>query len=148
MNDDFDAVFGGGGRGWAQRVSEPRPAAPDPEPVFDSSAKAEAYKPYGFAPTEDLESCDITWWLAGDVPQGQEIQYRFLVRIAYVGDEQLNLMMTDCIISIEGQHLRDLRKRLTRGKVTFIRAYNARLWPKPPEGEPIVEKISILYPGE
>jgi hypothetical protein len=107
-----------------------------------------SYKAYGHTPTNELETCDVTWWLTGQIPQGQEIQYRFLVRVGYIGDDQLHLMLTDAIIAIKGKNLRDLRKRLMRQRVTFIQAFNPGIWPRPPEGEPLIEKIRILYPGE
>ncbi len=143
MSNDFDDVFQNRG-GWAQRVSEPRV---QPEAV-EQRPEPGAYRAFGYTPTDDLETCDIAWWLGGDTPQGQEIQYRFLVRVGYFGDECLQLMLTDAMIVIEGKNLRELRKRLTRAKVTFIQAFNPRIWPKPPEGEAIVEKVSLLYPGE
>ncbi len=144
MSREFDDVFQRPGGGWAQRFSDARPNAPDGEQVAGSGP----YKPYGYTPMNELDTCDIAWWLGGDTPQGQEISYRFLIRVAYFGDDQLHLMLSDCIIALEGKHLRDLRKRLTHGRVTFIQAFNSRFWPRPPESEPIIEKISILYPGE
>jgi hypothetical protein len=149
MSGDFDELFQRRNGGWAERAGGARPTpqepAADPAPVPEEGA----YRAYGYTPTDDLETCDIAWWLAGDVPQGQEIQYRFLVRIGYLGDDQLHLMMTDCIIAIEGKNLHELRKRLARRKVTFIQAYNSQIWAERPVAkEPIIERIAILYPGE
>lgn len=143
MSNDFDEVFQNRGR-WADRVSEPRMQPEAAEPAAETGA----YRAFGYTPTDDLETCDIAWWLGGDTPQGQEIQYRFLVRVGYFGDDCLHLMLTDAMIVIEGKNLRELRKRLTRGKVTFIQAFNPRVWSKPPEGEAIVEKVTLLFPGE
>lgn len=145
MTSDFDDVFQPA-TGWAERVAEPPRAI-----EADGSAPAPAdgsYRAFGFAPKDDMETCDIAWWLPGNIIQGQEIQYRFLIRIAYVGDDHLTLMLSDCIIDIEGKNLRDLRKRLARRRVTYIQAYNPFAWPKPPTNEPIIEKIQVLYPGE
>ena len=145
MTGDFDETFQRPGGGWANRVAEPRVAPPEGEQVVGTGP----YKPYGYAPTDDLETCDIAWWLKGQIPQGQEIQYRFLVRVAYIGDDVLQLMMTDCIITIEGRNLRDLRKRLTRRRVTFIQAFHPVVWPaEPVASEPFIGQITIQYPGE
>jgi hypothetical protein len=146
MSGDFDEMFQSkAGGSWAHRVAEPQVDAPD---EGEQAVGSGPYKPYGFTPSQDLETCDITWWLKGQIPRGQEIQYRFLVRVGYLGDEDLQLMLTDCIIHIEGKNLRDLRKRLTRRRVTFIQAFNPTVWPQlPPEGEPLIERISILYPS-
>lgn len=146
MSRNYDDVFHRPNGGWTQRVGEP-PAAPAPDEPARSTEDGQ-YRPFGITPTDDLETCDIAWWLGHDTPQGQEVQYRFMIRTAYVGDEQINLMLTDAIISIEGRHLRELRKRLSRRKVTFIQAFNPRLWPQPGPDQPLIERISILYPGE
>ena len=149
MSGSFDDMFQRNGGGWAGRVQEPRGAVQDP-----SEARAEQvigsgpYKPYGYTPADDLETCDVSWWLKGQIPQGQEIQYRFLVRVGYLGDDQLHLMLTDCVLHLEGRNLTDLRKRLARRRVTFIRAFNPALWPAPQPDEPLIERIALLYPGE
>lgn len=146
MSRSYDDVFNRPNGGWTQRVGEPPATPPRDEPA--RSTDDGLYRPYGVTPTDDLETCDIAWWLGNDTPQGQEVQYRFIVRIGYVGDDQINLMLTDAIISIEGRNLRELRKRLSRRKVTFVQAFNAKLWPQPGMGEPVIERIEILYPGE
>jgi hypothetical protein len=145
MSDDFDAIFQHPKGAWAQRVADPRPA---PEEAESAATVDAPYRAYGFTPADDLDTCDIGWWLTGDVPQGQAIQYRFLVRVGYIGDDQIHLMLTDAIIAIEGKHLHDLRKRLARGRVTFVQAFNPKIWSAPAEGEPVVTKVSVLYPGE
>lgn len=146
MSRSYDDVFHRPNGGWTQRVGEAPPVTSPDEPA--RSTEDGLYRPYGVTQTDDLETCDIAWWLGHDTPQGQEVQYRFIVRIGYVGDDQINLMLTDAIISIEGRHLRELRKRLSRRKVTFIQAFNAKLWPQPGAGEPVIERIEIHYPGE
>lgn len=146
MSRNYDDMFHRPNAGWTQRVGEPTEAVED-EPA--RSTEDGLYRPYGVTPTDDLDSCDIAWWLGHDTPQGQDVQYRFIVRIGYVGEEQINLFLTDAIISIEGRNLTELRKRLRRRKVTFIQAFNPKRWPiLPPPNEPLVQKISIHYPGE
>jgi len=143
MSHDFDDIYQRRPASWAARV-DPAPPA-DGEQVMGSTE----YKPYRYTPTVDLETCEIAWWLKGQIPQGQVLQYRFLVRLGYLGDDQLDLMMTDCIIHIQGRNLRDLWKRLARRRVTLIQAYHPNIWPlRPPADEPIIESVTILYPGE
>jgi hypothetical protein len=56
--------------------------------------------------------------------------------------------LPDCIVVIDGKHLRDLRKKLARRQCTFIQQYSARVWPNAkPQGEAIVEKIEVLRPN-
>lgn len=148
MSGSYDEFLRQSPGGWAQRVGgDGRPADPPPSEMARSTEDGR-YRAYGVTPTDELEGCDIGWWLGHDTPQGQEVQYRFVVRIGYVGDEQITLFLTDAMIVIEGRHLRDLRKRLSRRRVTFIQAFHPGFWPKPSEGEPVVEKVRILYPGE
>lgn len=144
MTTDYDHAFQPAGPGWSQRIGDAHRTATEPS----RSTEDGRYRAYGITSTDDLDTCDIAWWLGNDTPQGQDVQYRFIVRIGYVGDEQINLMLTDAIITIEGKNLRDLRKRLSRRRVSFIQAFNAGVWQRPPHSEPLVERISILYPGE
>ncbi|MDO9223600.1 MAG: hypothetical protein Q7U20_07800 [Caulobacter sp.] len=144
MSHDFDEMFQRANGTWTQRVSDPRPNAPEGEQAAGSGL----YKPYGYTPADDLETCEIAWWLPDGTIQGQEVQYRFLIRLHYVGNDQLTLFLTDCVITLEGRNLRDLRKRLARRRVTFIQAFHPKVWPNPPEGDPLIARIGVLYPGE
>jgi hypothetical protein len=144
MSNGFEDFLQQPSSTWAQRTAAPRPAANEAEAVGSG-----AYKAYGFTPTDDLETCDVAWWLNGAVPQGQTFQYRFLVRIGYLGDDELHLMLTDCVLHIVGKGLRDLRAKLARRKVTFVQTYHPTIWPvQPPPNEPIVERVQLWFPGE
>ncbi|MDO8381015.1 hypothetical protein [Phenylobacterium sp.] len=151
MTDDFDKVFG---------------ARPTPRPSFtdrlareqglpdgmpkEGVAGSGPYKPYGFLPTGNVgEHCEVRSWVAGtETAEGISFPYRFLMHTRFVGEEQLRLFLPDCIVVIDGKGLRELREKLGRQIVTFIQQWNPRVWPAPPVGEPIVERIEILRPVE
>jgi len=148
--NDFDNVFGSAARptSFAQRVGKAEPAAPGDEAKVATIGSG-AYKPYGFLPTGTInETCEVVRWIEGtEIPEGLEFQYRFLMQVGFVGEEQLKLFLPDCIVVIEGQHLRDLRQKLARRQTTFVQQYSARVWPNArPQGEPIVESIDIVRP--
>jgi len=93
------------------------------------------------------EACDVQRWLDGtETPEGIEFQYRFLMQVGYVGEEQVKLFLPDCIVVLEGQRLRELRKKLARRMVWFIQQYNPRIWPAPAKGECVIERIEVLRP--
>ncbi len=150
-DDDFDRVFGGRSANmpsFAQRVGRPTPdpiIAPTIDPK-ESLVGSGPYKPYGFMPTANIgETCDIQRWLEGtEIAEGIEFQYRFLMQIGYVGEEQIKLFLPDCVVLIEGRHLRDLRKKLARRQVTFIQQFNARVWPGIAQTDPVVAGIEII----
>lgn len=161
-NDDYDRVFGGRTHqnlSFADRFARPTPPpsapspAPAPTPAVDpkeSLAGSGDYKPYGYLPTANVgETCDVQRWLDGtEIAEGIEFQYRFLMQIGYVGEEQIKLFLPDCIVVIEGRNLRDLRKKLARRQVTFIQQYNPRVWPPIVErDEAVVERIILLRGG-
>jgi hypothetical protein len=107
------------------------------------------YKAFGFLPTANVnETCDIQSWVENTaIPQGIEVQYRFLMHIGYVGEEQIKLFLPDCIVVIDGSYLREMRKKLARRQVTFIQQFSSRVWQEaPPKGEAIIEKISVMRP--
>ncbi|OXE35306.1 MAG: hypothetical protein CGW95_14670, partial [Phenylobacterium zucineum] len=123
---------------------QPTPSASNAENVVGSTA----YKPYGFLPSGTIgEGCDVCWWMEGtETIQGIEFQYRFLMQVGYVGDQELRLFLPDSIVVIEGQRLTDLRKKLARRMVTFIKQHNPRVWGLPPTDEPMIERVQILRP--
>ena len=146
MSDsDFDRMFSGaanGSRPFTDRVGRPAPS----EAMKDDTGTG-IYRPYGHLATGDIcETCDVQRWLDGtDTPEGIEFQYRFLMQIAYVGEEEIRLFLPDCIIVITGRNLRELRKKLARRLVTFIQQYSARVWPELPKlVDTVVEAIAVI----
>jgi hypothetical protein len=138
---DFDEAFGGA----------PSARIAVGEKTKEAKAGSGTYKPYGFLPSGNIgETCEVQRWLdASEVPEGVEFQYRFLMRTGFTGEEHLRLYLPDCIIVIEGRHLRELRKLLARRQVTFIQQYSRRVWPQePPKGEPVVTRIEVVHPGQ
>jgi hypothetical protein len=132
---------------FAKRLGRTEP--PTNGEAQETSAGSGAYKPYGFLPTGNIgETCEVSRWIEGtEISEGIEFQYRFLMQVGYVGEEQLKLFLPDCIVVIEGKHLRDLRKKIARRQVTFIQQYSPRVWPNAkPQGEPIIEKIEVIRP--
>jgi len=149
LSDDFDQVFGARPAPrptFTDRIARPQ-GLPAGEPQ-EGTAGSGDYKPYGFLPTGNVgEGCEVARWIDGtEVPEGIEFQYRFLMQIGFVGEEQLKLFLPDCIVVIEGKRLRDLRKKLARRMVTFICQFNPRVWPTPPASEAIIERIDVVRP--
>ena len=148
--DDFNDVFGKKPKppSFAERVGKLDAPAAGGE---NNEAKAGSgpYKPYGFLPSGNIgETCDVQRWLEKtDIAEGIEFQYRFLMQIGYVGEEQIKLFLPDCIVVIDGMYLKDLRKKLARRQVTFIQEYSPKVWPTPPpKGEPVIEHIDVVRP--
>ncbi len=144
--NDFDQAFGATPRSgsFAQRVGKAEPLREG-----ETSVGSGAYKPYGFLPTAAVnESCEVVRWIEGTEEfEGIEFPYRLLMEVAFSGDEQLRLHLPTCIITIDGKHLRDLRKKLARRQVTFIQQFSSRVWPNAkPQGEPVIEKIQVIRP--
>ena len=147
MTDDFMSTFSPRPRSFAERVGGSDAPADALLPLKEEVVGNGPYKPYGFLPTGTInETCDVQRWLDGtEMPEGIEFQYRFLMQIGYIGEEQIKLFLPDCIILIEGKNLRDLRKKLARRQITFIQQFNTRVWPKHPDaGEPVVDATSVL----
>ena len=148
--DDFDTAFGTTPRppSFAQRVGKADAHATNGE-AKETDVGTGAYKPYGFLPTGTInETCEVVRWIEGtEVPEGMDFQYRFLMQVGFVGEEQLRLFLPDCIVVIEGHHLRDLRRKLARRQATFIQQWSPRVWnARPAKGEPIVERIEVVRP--
>ena len=134
---------------FAQRLGRSE-TAPQAAPG-EQTAGSGAYKPYGFLPSGTIhETCDVQAWVENtQIAQGVEVQYRFVTRLEYFGEEQIKLFLPDCIVVIDGMYLRDLRKKLARRQVTYIQQYSPRVWQQAPgKGETLVEKITVTRPSE
>ncbi|MEJ0027689.1 MAG: hypothetical protein WDN01_16820 [Rhizomicrobium sp.] len=147
--NDFDRVFGGGSRpSFTDRLGRATPEAAASAPDAATPDPHE-YRAYGYLPSGNVgETCEIARWIDGtDVPEGMEFGYRFLMRMGFVADEEIRLFLPDCIIVVEGRNLRELRQKLARRQVTFVRQYSARVWPKAPAPtDPIIERVTITVP--
>jgi hypothetical protein len=143
MTHEFEEFLSRPHTSWTGRTGKASPPTDDTAEAADGR-----YRAFGSTPTDELDACNVSWWLTADVPQGQEFQYRFLMRVGYIGDTTLHLFLSDCIIHVEGRNLGELRKKLARQKVTFIQAFNPNLWAMPIAGEPWVDKIVLLYSGD
>ena len=149
-DNEADKVFGTSARpSFAARTGKEPPAARTEQ--GETAAGSGPYKPYGFLPTSTVgETCDVQRWLEDtQIAEGIEFQYRFLMQIGYVGEEQIRLFLPECIVVIDGMYLRDLRKKLARRQVTFIQQFSSKVWPTmPPKGEPLIEKIQVIRPTD
>jgi len=147
MTSEFDNLFQRPQQpSWAQRLGDASPS-PSPEPPLADTPDG-SYKAWGFTPSDDQDGCDVRWWLTAEVPQGLEFDYRFMQRIGWIGDEQLHVFLSDCLIAIEGRGLLELRKKLARKRVTFIQTYHPLIWPKPPDSLPMISKVTVLDPSD
>ena len=144
---DFDKAFGSTPNGRAGFTERVRPDGGKPANDDCKDDIAGDYKAYGYLPTNSVgETCEVIRWLEGtDVPEGIEFQYRFLMQIGFLGDEEIKLFLPDCIVFVRGKHLRELRKKLARRQVTFIQQYASRLWGQLKSAEtPVIETIQII----
>jgi hypothetical protein len=132
---------------FAERVGKTEPL---PVPANDMALDTCTYKAFGFLPAGNIgETCDVQKWVDGtNEPEGIEFQYRFLLRLGYRGEEEIRLYLPDCIVVIEGRHLRELRKKLARRQVTFIQQYSKIIWPLPmPAIDALIQSISLVFPN-
>ena len=153
MSDsDFEHVFGGGaaaGRAnFAERLGRTDPARANGAAASVETAGSGTYKPYGFLPTGTInEAFHLTSWVPGTlIKESHSFPYRLLLETAS-GEAQLKLHLPTGIVVIDGKNLLDLHDKIWRKQVTFIAEYSSKVWPdRPPQGEPIIEKITIVRP--
>ncbi len=134
---------------FTERLGRGQPLPPQTTPSVATPAPSGAYRAYGAMAAEGIaETCDIQGWMENTtLATGIEVQYRFLMSIGYVGEEQLKLFLPECIVVTDGMYLRELRKKLVRRQVTFICQFSPKVWKTaPPKGEPVIERISIVRP--
>lgn len=150
MTDDFDRMFGSHPQrrpSFAERVGGAPPEPPSAA-TGDGAVSASPYRAYGFLPAGVGEACEVASWVDGtDIPDGIEFQYRLLMDVGFTGrnETELRIHLPACIVLVQGQMLRELRKKLARHTVTFVQQWNPKVWKeRPPEGEPFIERIRII----
>lgn len=151
MTDNFQRLFGQKDpvpqTRFAERV-RPNDAIVAPAPNEEQTQGSGPYRAFGYLPVGFGESCDLRRWIDGtDRAQGTEVQYRFIMQIGYVGDEEIRLFLPDCIVVIEGKNLTPLRERLRRRQCTFIQQHNLRIWPGPSADDALIERIEVVRSG-
>jgi hypothetical protein len=150
-DNDFDRVFSTFAPArpatYVERVTKPEPAI---VPANDVLPEGTGYKAFGFLPSGNIgDTCDVQRWVDGtNEAEGIEFQYRFLLRLGYRGDQEIRLYLPDCIVVIEGRHLRELRKKLSRRQVTYIQQYSKLTWALPvPANDTLIQSISLVFPN-
>jgi hypothetical protein len=148
-DEDFNRLFGqrpASQKTFAERIGRADPLG-EAQPA-DTNAGDGVYRPYGSHPTNAIgETCDVRRWMDGTaIAEGIEFSYRLLMQVAYVGQEQLRLFRPDTIVLVEGTMLGDLRQKLARRQATFIQQFSPRIWSRPNQGEPVIERIEIMRP--
>ena len=149
-DDEFNRLFGEQpkpARAFTQRIGQEtrRPGGEQTDGV--DSAKGE-YRAFGVHNVNTAaESCDVRRWMDGtDIAEGLEFSYRLMLSVRYVGEEELRLFLPDTIVLIEGVKLGPLRQKLARRQASFIQQYSPRIWPRPHQGETVIERIEIIRP--
>lgn len=120
---------------------------PGAEPAPETrSEEAEGYLAYGVTRGQQAAMLDLRWWTARSHAQGEMINYAYLVKMLYTGDDYLSLVTSSSVIAIQGKNLGELRRRIATREVEFVQMFNPNVWDAPDEGAPIVTSIQTYDP--
>jgi hypothetical protein len=71
------------------------------------------------------------------------LYYPYMLRVRYTPPRLLSLVCFDCVFTITGYRLDELRRLIRDHLVSEIRVFNARYHDAPPPHTPLIEKITI-----
>ena len=87
----------------------------------------------------------------GESGIGELLPLHYLMRVSYtlspLGDH-LSLAFADCLITLRGRHLGELRRDLANGKVGMIEEFDPGRWPQPASDAPVVLSVELIAPGQ
>lgn len=126
------------------RRQQAEPATPEPQLEPEARpASDEAYSPWGTVRGQQLSMLDLKSWARPGVPEGDCVSYNYIVKMHYIGEQYLSLVLTNAVIEIEGFGLGDLRQRLITREIAFIQEYSPHAWPEQIlPGQPVITRIT------
>ena len=75
---------------------------------------------------------------------GYSLSYSYLTRIMYTANQNLSLIFTDCIITLKGSRLSELKDLLHDEKIRYVQEFNPVKFTAPQDNEPIIRDIEII----
>ena len=116
-----------------------RPAALLPEEETPDE-DARLYRPYDIChTTKQKPALDL-------IDRGRTIDtlyYPYMLRVRYTPPRLLSLVCFDCVFTITGRHLDELRRLLRDHLVSEVHVFHADHHDMPPPRTPCIEKITI-----
>ena len=76
---------------------------------------------------------------------GDLFPLHLLMRVTYTQDRFVSLTFPDCIVTLEGQNLSELKRALHARRVDFVQVFNSEALARP-SGEPVISGIQINAP--
>ena len=71
------------------------------------------------------------------------LYYPYMLRVRYTPPRLLSLICFDCVFTLTGRHLEELRKLVRDHLVSEVRVFNAHRHQAPPAHLPVIETITI-----
>ena len=98
------------------------------------------YKAFGpdLAPKEPIAMIDVRHANG----QRRGVPYSYLMEPIYTPDMFIELITTNCRITLEGRSLETVFEALLRHKLGFVQEFNAARFEAPANGEPVITKIT------
>lgn len=109
-------------------------------PPEDTDETPRLYRPYdiGHAAKQRLTLDLIDLGLSIDT-----LYYPYMLRVRFTPPRLLSLVCFDCVFTITGRHLDELRRLIRDHLVSEVRVFNAHYHDAPPPHTPLIEKITI-----
>lgn len=108
-----------------------------PEPPADEQEES-GYQAFGIsregpATMLDVRQADGT---------GDLFPLHLLMRVTYTQDRFVSLTFPDCIVTLEGENLDELRRALHARRIDFVQVYNQR-WGDVPKYDPVITGVEF-----
>jgi hypothetical protein len=76
------------------------------------------------------------------------LPYAYLVEVLCTSHQQLSLIFTHCVITLEGRHLNQLIDPLQDERIRALHCFNAKEHKLPGEDSPVIKHIARQHPSE
>jgi hypothetical protein len=109
-------------------------------PAEDTGEDPRLYRPYDKSHTANQR---LTLDLIDRELHIDTLYYPYMLRVRFTPPHLLSLICFDCVFTIRGKHLDELRRLVRDYLVSEVHVFNARYHDAPPPQTPVIEKITI-----
>ena len=109
-------------------------------PADDTDEAPRLYRPYDKGHTAKQR---LTLDLIDRDLHIDTLYYPYMLRVRFTPPRLLSLLCFDCVFTIRGQYLDELRRLIRDHLVSEVHVFNARYHDAPPLQSPLIEKITI-----
>ena len=133
-------MSGNATKNWLADYASPRERTEQLQTLERDEGKE--YRAYGVHSPDSFPMLDVR----DKHGNGYLLNYAFLRQVKYSvqsSPQVITLVFSDCLVTLEGSHFRELLHKLQEHKVEYVQEFNPQKWQKPDEKETVIDAMVV-----